>query len=381
MAALALTSVPARAGGNGFHNILEAKGLKIRHVNVNASRFCCRIPHELQLNCQRQPVRDKASYSYPWRRTHTNTKGNTTVVFASAGDQDRIQLSDVAVKKTRLLSFVLDRKWSSADIATAMVVFGMHALCLLAPFTFTWKAFGVFVMLYVATGLLGITLSYHRNLSHRSFNLPKWLEYIFAYCGAQAMQGDPLDWVSTHRYHHQFCDSVKDPHSPNEGFWFSHMSWMFDENSMLARIGARNNVSDLEKQPFYRILRSTYIIHPIAMGLFLYALGGLPFVVWGMAVRVVWVYHITWLVNSACHVWGYQSWNTGDLSRNNWWVAALAFGEGWHNNHHAFEFSARHGLEWWQLDITWYIIRILEAVGLAKDVRLPSEQHKARMSF
>ncbi|GLJ46494.1 hypothetical protein SUGI_0979800 [Cryptomeria japonica] len=358
MAALALTSVPSRAGGSGFHNILEAKGLKIRH-----------------------PLHDKTSYRYAWRRPHKNRM----LVFAYSAKEENSEarnlLTDVVVKKSRPLSSLLDRKWSSADMATAVVVFGMHALCLLAPFTFTWKAFGVFVMLYVITGLLGITLSYHRNLSHRSFKLPKWLEYIFAYCGAQAVQGDPLDWVSTHRYHHQYCDSVKDPHSPNEGFWFSHMSWMFDEKSMTNRIGERNNVSDLEKQPFYKFLRSTYIIHPIALALSLYALGGLPFLVWGMAVRVVWVYHITWLVNSACHVWGYQSWNTGDLSRNNWWVAALAFGEGWHNNHHAFEFSAQHGLEWWQLDITWYVIQILEAVGLAKDIRLPSKQHKARMSF
>lgn len=292
----------------------------------------------------------------------------------------RILLSDVVVKKKRK-PFLWDvREWSLADRTAAGVVFVMHALCLLAPFTFTWKAFGVFVVLYAVTGLLGITLSYHRNLSHRSFTLPKWLEYLFAYCGVQAMQGDPLDWVSTHRYHHQYCDSVKDPHSPYEGFWYSHMSWMFDEKTMFDRVGTRNNVSDLEMQPFYRFIRDTYIIHPIAMGLLLYALGGFPFIIWGMAVRIVWVYHITWLVNSAAHVWGYQAWNTGDLSRNNWWVAALAFGEGWHNNHHAFQYSARHGLEWWQFDPTWYVIKILEAVGLAKDVRAPLEQHKAKLS-
>ncbi|PSS17846.1 Palmitoyl-monogalactosyldiacylglycerol delta-7 desaturase [Actinidia chinensis var. chinensis] len=98
-------------------------------------------------------------------------------------------------------------------------------------------------------------------------------------------------------------------------------------------------------------------------------------------VRILWVYHITWLANSACHVWGKQAWDTRDLSRNNWWVALLAFGEGWHNNHHAFEFSARHGLEWWQIDMTWYAVRLLQAIGLATDVKLPTEPYKHRMAL
>ncbi|KAF3450890.1 hypothetical protein FNV43_RR06979 [Rhamnella rubrinervis] len=291
----------------------------------------------------------------------------------------RIILSDVVVKRPR--SVFLGRKWNSLDMGTAGVVWAMHFLSLFAPFQFNWGAFLVAIALYIVTGLFGITLSFHRNLSHRSFKLPKWLEYLFAYCGVQALQGNPIDWVSTHRYHHQFCDSEKDPHSPVEGFWFSHMSWLFDTNSVITRCGEPNNVGDLEKQPFYKFIQSTYIAHPIALGALLYALGGFPFLVWGMGVRIVWVYHITWLVNSACHVWGRQAWNTGDLSRNNWWVALLAFGEGWHNNHHAFEFSARHGLEWWQLDMTWYVVRLLKVMRLATDVKVPTELQKQRMAF
>ena len=107
--------------------------------------------------------------------------------------------------------------------------------------------------------------------------------------------------------------------------------------------------------------------------------GGLPAVVWGGALRVCWVYHITWFVNSVCHVWGKQAYDAGDLSRNNWWVGLLAFGEGWHNNHHAFEFSARHGLEWWQVDMTWGVVALLKALGLAKNVKLPSEKQKERL--
>ncbi|KAL5575710.1 hypothetical protein UlMin_017409 [Ulmus minor] len=291
----------------------------------------------------------------------------------------RIILSDVVVKRPR--NVFQGRKWNTLDLATVGVVLAMHFLSLFAPFYFNWGAFWSAVTLYVVTGLLGITLSFHRNLSHRSFKLPKWLEYLFAYCGVLAMQGNPIDWVSTHRYHHQFCDSERDPHSPKEGFWFSHVSWLFDTNSIADRCGGPNNVSDLEKQPFYRFIRSTYIVHPIALVALLYAMGGFPFLVWGMGVRTIWVYHITWLVNSACHVWGKQTWKTGDLSRNNWWVALLAFGEGWHNNHHAFEYSARHGLEWWQLDMTWYVVRLLQVLGLAADVKLPTELHQQRMAL
>uniref|UniRef100_A0A1J3JVX9 Palmitoyl-monogalactosyldiacylglycerol delta-7 desaturase, chloroplastic n=1 Tax=Noccaea caerulescens TaxID=107243 RepID=A0A1J3JVX9_NOCCA len=299
---------------------------------------------------------------------------------AESGDYTRIMLSDVMVKKKDKVP-LWERKWKPMDFGAVAVVLSMHLLSLLAPFQFNWRAVSVAFGLYIVTGLLGITLSFHRNLSHKSFKLPKWLEYLFAYCGAQALQGNPIDWVSTHRYHHQYCDSDRDPHSPLDGFWFSHMNWMFDTNTITKRVGEPNNVGDLEKQPFYQFLRNTYIWHPVALAVALYAMGGFPFIVWGMGVRIVWVYHITWLVNSACHVWGKQAWNTGDLSKNNWWVAALAFGEGWHNNHHAFEFSARHGLEWWQLDMTWYVVRFLQAIGLATDVKLPSEAQKQRMAL
>lgn len=291
----------------------------------------------------------------------------------------RIWWSDVAVKKPK--NVFVEGKWDCISVGNLSAVVAMHVLALFAPFTFNWGAFWVAVVLYLATGLLGICLSFHRNLAHKSFKLPKWLEYFFAYCGSLALQGNPIDWVSTHRYHHQFCDSEQDPHSPLEGFWFSHMIWMFDAKVVTERCGEPNNVGDLEKQPFYRFMRSTYILHPLILGGLLYAFGGFPYVAWGMGVRTAWVYHITWFVNSASHVWGTQAWNTGDLSRNNWWVALLSFGEGWHNNHHAFEYSARHGLEWWQFDMTWYTVKFLQVIGLAKDVKLPTDVHKQRLAL
>ncbi|KAL0354805.1 UNVERIFIED_CONTAM: Palmitoyl-monogalactosyldiacylglycerol delta-7 desaturase, chloroplastic [Sesamum radiatum] len=288
-----------------------------------------RVPH----NCLKNGFFSKGKYESS-RRVITIVRAAAVPLSGDEKDSSfgRILLSDVVVKRRRNVYW--GRKWNSLDVATVGVVVAIHLLCVLAPFTFNWGAFWVAVGLYVITGLLGITLSFHRNLSHRSFKLPKWLEYLFAYCGVQALQ----------------C-------------------------------GESNNVGDLEKQPFYKFLQTTYIIHPLALGALLYAVGGFPYIVWGMGVRIVWVYHITWLVNSACHVWGKQTWNTGDLSRNNWWVAMLAFGEGWHNNHHAFEYSARHGLEWWQIDMTWYVVRLLQAIGLATDVKLPTTAQKQRMAF
>jgi len=133
------------------------------------------------------------------------------------------------------------------------------------------------------------------------------------------------------------------------------------------------------RQPFYTFIEKSYSWHVVAMTSLLYALGGFPALVWGGALRSIWVYHITWAVNSVSHVWGDRPFNTGDLSRNNYLVGLFAFGEGWHCNHHKFEFSARHGLEWWQLDVTWYIISLLRKLNLAYDVRLPSAMQIAEL--
>lgn len=291
----------------------------------------------------------------------------------------KVLFSDVHTVSKRPSLF--DRIWTTTDATYIGFMLAMHSLCLLAPATFSWPMVALFFGMYLITGCLGITLSFHRQLSHRSFTTPKWLEYVFAYCGVLAVQGDPLEWVSSHRYHHLHCDTPLDPHSPYEGFWWSHMGWLLDHAATDARVHDRSNASDMAKDPFYTHLAKHYVWHVVAQFAALYALGGLPAVVWGGALRICWVYHITWFVNSAAHVWGDQTYNTGDLSRNNWWVGLLAFGEGWHNNHHAFEFSARHGLEPHQFDMTWLIIKALDKLGLASSVKLPSEKQKARLAF
>ncbi|KAI3775002.1 hypothetical protein L1987_49570 [Smallanthus sonchifolius] len=291
----------------------------------------------------------------------------------------KIFLSDVVV--TRRRNLLWGRKWRSLDIKMASGILFFHVLALFAPSTFSWDAFWITFLLYILTGILGITMCYHRLLAHRSLKLPKWLEYTCAYLGVQAIQRDPIYWVSIHRYHHQYVDLEKDPHTPTYGFWFSHMGWLFDSGYIMEKYKERKNVEDLKSQAFYRFIKRTYLWHIFGFGALVYAWGGFPYFVWIMGVRNTWGYHVTFLVNSACHIWGKRAWNTVDLSRNNWWVAMVTFGEGWHNNHHAFEYSARHGLEWWQIDLCWYMICFLKSVGLATNVKLPTEAHKLKKSF
>ena len=260
-----------------------------------------------------------------------------------------------------------DLKW---DIILGIVV--IHVGALFAPFTFSWSAFWVFMGLQLATGMLGITLCYHRLLTHRSFQTPKWLEYFLTLCAVLALQGGPIKWVSTHRVHHAFSDRPSDPHSPNKGFWWAHMLWLFsyddtiDNPTRYVRF-----VPELTRDRVHQFFEKTQVLWMIALGLVLFAWGGWPFVVWGVFLRTVVVYHSTWLVNSASHVWGYQSYETNEGSRNNWWVAMLTYGEGWHNNHHAYPTSAAHGLRWWEVDVTYLTIRLLALFGLASGVRMP----------
>ncbi|CAK9004824.1 Palmitoyl-monogalactosyldiacylglycerol delta-7 desaturase [Durusdinium trenchii] len=272
------------------------------------------------------------------------------------------------------------RVWEKKDWMYAVIFGIIHAGAFMAPWYFSWDAFAVFFCGYVITGL-GITLSYHRQLAHLSFKTPKVVEYILAYCGALAMQSHPINWVSSHRHHHGATDTANDVHSPKDGFWWSHAGWLLDQKGTWMRVD-RSNVDDLSKQWYYRFLQKTYPLHAIVLPIVgLYCWGGLPYVLWGFFARIVWTWHVTWAVNSVSHVWGFQDWNTGDISMNNWLIGILAFGEGWHNNHHAFETSCRHGLKWWQVDVTWYIIKLLETVGIASDLKYPTQAKMKKLSW
>ncbi|MCL7026513.1 hypothetical protein MKW94_013660, partial [Papaver nudicaule] len=176
----------------------------------------------------------------------------------------------------------LKRKDDFWDRVNFGVIIVEHAAILSAPFCFTWNAFWVAVVLYLVTLNLGLSLSYHRNLTHRSLKLTKSLEYLFAYIGLHCGQGDPMLWVSNHRYHHQFTDSDRDPHSPIEGFWFSHLGWIFHNSRLGEKWGKSDNVMDLRNQAYYRFLGRTHLLHHVGLALLLYVLGGLPHLIWGM---------------------------------------------------------------------------------------------------
>lgn len=249
-------------------------------------------------------------------------------------------------------------------------------LCALAAFVpalSSWSAAGAAAVLVYVTGGLGVTLGFHRLLTHRSLRLSKGVEYVLTVLGVLALQGGPIDWVATHRRHHATSDGPGDPHGMDRGFWWAHVGWLFLPNPGRPTIEERRRLAaDLAAEPFYRFMERTPLLWQVALAVVLFALGGWSWVVWGIFVRLVVTYHITWFVNSASHWTGYRTFRTGDRSTNNWWVALLAWGEGWHNNHHAFPFSARHGLRWFELDLTWLTIRALQLVGIVRSVKLPT---------
>ena len=236
------------------------------------------------------------------------------------------------------------------------------------------------VVLYFLTGCIGITMTYHRMIAHRSFVTPKWFERICATFGALAMQGGPIKWTGIHRQHHSAPDTDKDPHSSRGGFFYCHVGWtmrhrdQFDSPDRLRKFSR-----EVTTDPYYRWLDTIagQLIPQIVLSLILYAIGGFSMVLWGVCLRMVLVYHATWCVNSATHFFGYRNYNIDDYSRNTWWVALITFGEGWHNNHHAIQHVAEAGHKWWEFDATMIVIRCLKAMGIATKIKslkdLPSE--------
>ncbi len=266
-----------------------------------------------------------------------------------------------------------------ADIAerprtnwTNSIVFGLlHAGAIAALFMFSWQACAIAVFLYWMSTSLGISMGYHRLHTHRSYRIPLALEYFFAVCATLTLQGGPIFWVATHRIHHQKSDQPGDPHSPRDGGWWAHIGWLLvgeskhNNTPLMAKYAP-----DLAKDPFYVWLNNFHWVPLVVLGLILFACGGISYVLWGICLRVVIGFHCTWLVNSVTHMWGSRRFATRDDSRNSWWVALITSGEGWHNNHHAHPTSARHGLAWYEFDLSWAQIKILKLFGLAKSIRV-----------
>ena len=265
----------------------------------------------------------------------------------------------------------------------------------LLPEYFSWTGVALVFLGNYVFGSLGVNIGFHRLLTHRSFHCPKWLEHGFALLGVCTLQDSPGRWVAIHRMHHQHADETKDPHSPLVGFLWGHLGWLIVENRSISSQSPLREIrqgylpgpvlSSTPSQPVVVVdLRGPcgpHLLHRLRRGLadaghHDQALRfGLGIFLWGVIVRTVYVWHITWAVNSVTHLWGYRNYETGENSRNNWVVALLTNGEGWHNNHHQSQRSASHGHRWWEIDLTYWTIILLKKIGLAAEI-VPVIEHR-----
>jgi len=245
-----------------------------------------------------------------------------------------------------------------------------HLAAIAALFFWSWSAGVCAVIFYWVAGSLGIGMGFHRLLTHRGYKVPKVVEYFLVTCGTLALEGGPIQWVTTHRIHHALTDREGDPHTPRDGGWWAHVGWILRGTAQNHDQATLNRYSaDLVKNRYYVWLDDYYWVPSIVLIIALWAFAGWGVMLWGVFLRVTLGLHATWLVNSATHLWGKRRFLTSEDSRNSWWVALLTFGEGWHNNHHAFPTSARHGLKWYEIDLNWYGIRALQLLGLARAIK------------
>ena len=267
------------------------------------------------------------------------------------------------------ISTVKERKNGKFNLITIPIIL-VHLITIASIFTFSWANLAAFFVMWWLVGSIGIGLGFHRQLTHRGFQSSDFFRRLLAFIGTIAWQGSPTDWVTTHRLHHQFTDTEKDPHSPRHGFYWSHVGWVTvgtgqDNNEQIEK----RYIPDLLKDKFIVKLSEYWYVPSIVAGGILALIGGWTMIVWGLFLPIMLNWHFTWFVNSVTHVWGSRRFETNEDSTNNWWVAALTWGEGWHNNHHAHPVSARHGLAWYEFDINWMQIKILEKLGIVWDVK------------
>jgi len=284
-----------------------------------------------------------------------------------------------------------DPRADRVDILRVLPFAAMHLACLAVPLVgVSWFALGVAAALY-ALRMFAITGFYHRYFSHRTFRTSRALQFGFALLGAASVQRGPLWWAAHHRHHHRHADTARDVHSPRRGFWRSHMGWFLTPRNFRTDHAA---IPDLARFPELRLLDRFDIAVPAALAAVLYALGawleatapglrtsGPQLLVWGFFVSTVVLFHVTVTINSLAHRWGRRRYATPDDSRNNWLLALLTFGEGWHNNHHHFPGSVRQGVAWYELDLTWYGLKALSWMGLVWDMKsMPPALRHARLA-
>jgi stearoyl-CoA desaturase (delta-9 desaturase) len=259
------------------------------------------------------------------------------------------------------------------DWVQSLPFLGVHLVALgtvlLTPFS--WPLLALALGSY-AVRMFGLTAGYHRYFSHRSYRTGRAFQLVLAILGATATQKGPLWWSAHHRDHHRFSDTPDDIHSPvQSGFWWSHVGWVLSRRWNATKL---DRVKDFASYPELRWLDRWHGVAPAGYALLLLAAGGMPALLWGYFVSTVLLWHGTFLVNSLAHVVGRRRYGTTDDSRNSLAIALFTLGEGWHNNHHHFPSTANQGWFWWEIDVTWYVLRGLAAVGLVKDLRTPPER-------
>ncbi len=261
-----------------------------------------------------------------------------------------------------------DGLWAHAQRLPRLVYWSIHASCLLAFYTGVSRTALALLATTFVVRLLGITGGYHRYFAHRSYRTSRGFQLVLAVIGASAAQKGPLWWAGHHRRHHRYSDGPGDVHSPREGFWYSHQGWIFD--SRWDRTPTEQ-IPDFARLPELVWLNRWHVAPPALIAALCFAIGGLQGLVWGFAISTTLLWHCTYSINSFAHLFGSRRYETGDTSRNNWLLALLTFGEGWHNNHHHYMASTRQGFFWWEIDLTYYVLRGLAVAGLIWDLREP----------
>lgn len=261
------------------------------------------------------------------------------------------------------------------NLPALIYILTLHCLALLSFFYHSLAGIYLLVGLYFFTGF-GVTIGYHRLLTHYSFQTSLFLRRFLAIAAALAGQGGPLFWVSTHRLHHAFADQDGDPHDARCGFLWSHIAWtILNKDAYQTDL---RRVEDLASDAVLRWIDRWHLCLQLLLALFVFVVAtltsniysGIAAVIWAIPLRIVLVLHCTWLTNSAAHLWGRRRFETLDKSHNNFWIALLTLGEGWHNNHHAFPSSARHGLAWYEFDPSWQLIKLLRSMHMITKVKV-----------
>jgi stearoyl-CoA desaturase (delta-9 desaturase) len=257
------------------------------------------------------------------------------------------------------------------DWITSIPFFFVHAAALAAFFVgFKWY-YPVVALAFYYVRMFGITAGYHRYFSHRSYKTSRVFQFLLAWLGAMATQKGVLWWAGNHRDHHKYSDLPEDIHSPlQKGFWWSHVGWILCSKYADTNI---DRIRDFAKYPELRWLNKYHLVPPVLAAIAMFLIGGLPLLVWGYFVSTTILWHGTFTINSLSHVFGSRRYQTTDTSRNNWALALLTMGEGWHNNHHYYMSSANQGFFWWEVDASYYVLKALSWLGLVWDLRTPPQ--------